>query len=213
MTEPGSPSGDPRGPTDRIGQIRDELRCLSCRYPLRGLNGDIVTCPECGRAHNVANIIANRWRGRWYRAPGFNLLATPLLAAVGWCLVIALASVLAQHSDDFLHIVAWIASAVAILVWIALIGRVVDRFGRGAILLTLLIQLIFPLYLIALIALLVLSTALIEARGGPPMLVAVGAAGVAIAAISIAKVLQRLVARRCIRLHLHRLSDEGTMRP
>lgn len=49
---------------------------------MRGLSGDIVKCPECGRECDVAALVTMRWTGKWYKAPGLNRLILPVLVAV-----------------------------------------------------------------------------------------------------------------------------------
>jgi hypothetical protein len=77
----------------RVAQIREELSCPQCEYSLRGVPGDVATCPECGTECDLARLIANQWVGPWYRAPGFNRVLIPVtFASIGvWVVLIVLA--------------------------------------------------------------------------------------------------------------------------
>ena len=61
-----------------VREIQADLACPQCQYNLRGLRGEIVSCPECGARCDVARLIAARWEKPWYKAPLFNLLALPV---------------------------------------------------------------------------------------------------------------------------------------
>jgi hypothetical protein len=73
--------------TSHIEEIRADLACPQCQYNLRGLQGELVACPECGTRCDVAQLIARQWQKPWYHAPGFNRLAIPAawfyLAGIG----------------------------------------------------------------------------------------------------------------------------------
>jgi hypothetical protein len=75
----------------RVAQIREELTCPQCEYSLRGVPGDVATCPECGTQCDLARLIVNQWTGPWYRAPGFHRVLVPVTCAgIGVWVVIAL---------------------------------------------------------------------------------------------------------------------------
>ncbi|MHC4775344.1 MAG: hypothetical protein ACYTBR_08770, partial [Planctomycetota bacterium] len=76
----------------RVAQIREELTCPQCEYSLRGVPGDVATCPECGTQCDLARLIVNQWTGPWYRAPGFHRVLVPVTCAgIGvWVVLIAL---------------------------------------------------------------------------------------------------------------------------
>ena len=42
---------------EQIEKLREEAICPGCKYSLRGLPGEVVTCPECGREINIALLI------------------------------------------------------------------------------------------------------------------------------------------------------------
>ena len=67
--------------------IRDSLVCLKCGYSLRGLGGDVVTCPECGERNNAAEMAAGQWNRRWYEVPLFHELKTPCTWAIASSIV------------------------------------------------------------------------------------------------------------------------------
>ena len=66
--------------------------CPNCRYDLRGLTGDVVTCPECGTRCDVAAMLSRRWRKPW--APGYHLLLRPM----AWLLLFGALGALASNT-------------------------------------------------------------------------------------------------------------------
>ncbi|MGH8629185.1 MAG: hypothetical protein ACREU7_00265 [Burkholderiales bacterium] len=48
---------DVRAPEPQDAALAADLFCLQCGYNLRGLSGDPIRCPECGRVHDI---------GAWY---------------------------------------------------------------------------------------------------------------------------------------------------
>jgi hypothetical protein len=70
-------------PLNKVDQIRQDLACPGCQYNLRGLSGVRVTCPECGQGINIAQLIARKWTGAWYRAPGYSRVFFTRAARVG----------------------------------------------------------------------------------------------------------------------------------
>jgi len=60
-----------------IEEIQRDLACPQCEYNLRGLQGAIVTCPECGRECDVAKMVSQRWTQPWHKAPGLSTIYSP----------------------------------------------------------------------------------------------------------------------------------------
>ncbi len=195
----------------------DELKCFSCGYELRGLTGNVVTCPECGRQHNVTNMIIKQWNGPWYRAPGFKLLGLPLLAPVAWCFVMGACGLLFINSPGNFTAVFWVATLGAVVGWFALMYRALTKYRRRiGIVLTVMVQLIFPLYTVGLFSVFVIPVMIyFEIDTGEDVPVAVFAVCATVAGFMflLAYGVQRIFARLCIRTHVRRLSDEGTIRP
>jgi hypothetical protein len=75
---------------EQVGQLRDKAVCPACEYSLRGLAGDVVTCPECGRGVDVARLLSHQWTGKWHNVPGYTDLIMPVM----WLLSGSLASAL-----------------------------------------------------------------------------------------------------------------------
>ncbi len=42
---------------ERVNEIQQDLDCPHCEYNLRGLLGDVVSCPECGEICDVAKLV------------------------------------------------------------------------------------------------------------------------------------------------------------
>jgi len=73
----------------QIETIQRDLACPTCEYNLRGLRGAVVECPECGTRCDVAELIARKWTGPWYRAPGLMMLELPaVVVSVGLSFVV-----------------------------------------------------------------------------------------------------------------------------
>ena len=77
----------------QLEKLRDEATCPSCEYSLRGLAGDVVTCPECGCMVEIVDLLAGRWKQPLRNAPYFNLLTIP----VGWLLISSILFVFSMY--------------------------------------------------------------------------------------------------------------------
>src|SRR5688572_12808451 len=73
---------------EHVETLRESLACPACAYSLRGLEGDDITCPECGLEINVPALISQQWSRPWWEAPLYNTIALPL----AWALLILMAS-------------------------------------------------------------------------------------------------------------------------
>jgi hypothetical protein len=62
-----------------LREISQDITCPGCGYNLRSMTGDVVTCPECGRSCDVAELIRRYWVGSWRRLPKLDTLAWPAL--------------------------------------------------------------------------------------------------------------------------------------
>jgi hypothetical protein len=81
-------------------RIQDNLVCPQCDYSLRGLNGPVVNCPECGLQCDLALMIARRWEGSWTQAPGYSELLHPVVVFSTTPAVVLLALVYEFHTLD-----------------------------------------------------------------------------------------------------------------
>ncbi len=118
-------------PAEKAQRIRDELTCPSCSYSLRGLAGDVVTCPECGHECNIVAMMTRQWTGPWYDAPGFSKLLWPLV----WLMIGSVLGLMALVIDASLVdgpgaiTVVWYL--LVVVVWLALLGNVIDIPTKG----------------------------------------------------------------------------------
>lgn len=78
----------------RIEEITRDLACPACQYNLRGLRGAVVTCPECGAACDVAELVTRRWTRPWWEAPGYNKIVYPTAVALVGCVSLGVAQIL-----------------------------------------------------------------------------------------------------------------------
>jgi hypothetical protein len=73
---------------EHLAGLRADLHCERCKYNLRGLEGSVVICPECGMSCDVEAILSRKWEIPWHKAPGLKSLATPVAAGLA-CSVVA----------------------------------------------------------------------------------------------------------------------------
>jgi len=69
-------------PHSHLAENRRDIACPGCDYNLRGLRGDVVTCPECGATCDIGQLVARRWTKPWYYAPGLNWVMLPCAYAL-----------------------------------------------------------------------------------------------------------------------------------
>lgn len=82
--------------TDKPSAIEEVLRdvyCPDCQYNLRGLLGNDVKCPECGRTCDIAELVSIQWTKPWYKAPYFNMLCLPLYFGILSIFVVPIVSI------------------------------------------------------------------------------------------------------------------------
>jgi len=90
-----------------------DLYCLSCGYNLRGLAGDPIRCPECGRSNPVATLVGTdadaEGRGRELRAAlDVSVVAELLLAGAVVAVPLLPCAVLLLLSGTVLFVPAWL---------------------------------------------------------------------------------------------------------
>ncbi|MFI4861310.1 MAG: hypothetical protein ACIAXF_11580 [Phycisphaerales bacterium JB063] len=214
----------PAGP--RSGWETD-LGCPQCGYNLRGLpyvargrgepgSGLLVDCPECGVRSDLGELAQRRWDKPWYKAPGFNLMTSP----VAWLLLCGVGSVLfsvalrdaMRGSASMLMLMAF--SMIVLTGWIGLLVWVYHRCGGVVgVLFSLLGHVIFVGYLAGLI--LVVSGAIstvvffIDRRPGGSfeamrLALAIGMLLGGVVLFVVGRICEKQVAGHCIRVYLRR---------
>lgn len=115
----------------RVAQIREELCCPQCGYSLRGVPGDVGTCPECGIECDLTRMIVNQWTGPWYHAPKFSQVLAPLaIVSLGmWGVLIVFA--FEMQLDRTPTYTALAAGALAVA-WLCLMWRLRNMMLDGA---------------------------------------------------------------------------------
>ena len=133
-----SPSGEqpPR-------EIHQDLPCPGCGYNLRGLAGDVVSCPECGQSCDVAQLSNAGNVLSWRLAPGLGILTAPavwllLAPTVTACLIALTLSVFQdalpwpRNTDDACLVFLGLGAVVIAPVWGWLMYRA-WRYWPGAV--------------------------------------------------------------------------------
>ena len=62
-------------------EVRADVHCPSCQHNLRGLQGRVVECPECGHRCDIAALIQLKWNRSWRDTPYMPMVMAP--ASVG----------------------------------------------------------------------------------------------------------------------------------
>lgn len=192
------------------------LACPQCKYSLQGLNGSIVTCPECGFNVDVAKAVTSRWSKPWHRAPGLNILILPLAwlvcGAMGVFILLGIELGALGRSWPFVSIVAATLIVIVWILWLYLMRR---RLENGlAVPLCLLGHAIFVGYLLG-IGLLIVGPVRaymalqfgLAAAAIPAILTLIGAA-----IIVLGRHGEKFIAAHCIRQHLIDRTKADTMR-
>ncbi|MHC4216961.1 MAG: hypothetical protein ACYSU7_00760 [Planctomycetota bacterium] len=201
------------GRRDQVARIREVLCCPQCEYSLRGVRGDVATCPECGTKLDLARLIVSQWSGPWYRAPGFNRVLAPVTwAAISpWGVLLMFAFELAGARTP---VYAMAAGGAVVLVWIGLMWRLKRMIpGGAAMLLALLAHGILVGYAAGAVAVITLVWRAIVAGS---FLVAAPTVAATLPALGLLWACRRgekYIAQRCIRQHLVRMAQPDPPTP
>ena len=159
-----------------VDEIHAALTCPDCDYPLRGLPGPELDCPECGRPIDLTQLVTQRWTQPWYRAPKLNRAMLPVAVALVGMIGCGLASFPAGpgRSPAF-----WWIGLIGLGLWLTAMTFSQKCFAnrREGIALALLGHLSLALYLMAMMLGLILFATCFSASapepasersGGPP---------------------------------------------
>lgn len=188
-----------------VNRITRDIGCPACGYNLRGLAGDIVTCPECGHRADRARLVSDRWTRPWYKAPGLNTVQWPaaalLLMFVAWFFA---AMIVHEAILRPSVVIATVLSAAA--VWSLLMSRAYRVFGSiEGLVIALLVHALVVAYFVVLGAVIGAILACIgdlmtgDAVGAMIALI-IGAVAITLA-IGL-RWIERYIARRCIARYL-----------
>ena len=190
---------------DKAAAIRGELRCPQCDYSLRGLAGNIVTCPECGLLCDIARMVTSRWIGPWWEAPGYTRLVRPVAWAVfaaAGCFVAS--GSIVQSRFDTTVVISMIGVLLAIpIIWMALMWHAHRLFpdGRG-LPLALLAHALFAGYLAATIGIAAGLIQLVWGFNPGRLIVAIVILPLMIALFWLCRRGERYIAEQCIRKYV-----------
>ena len=186
--------------------IRDSLLCLKCSYSLRGLSGDVVTCPECGERNNAAEMVAGQWNRRWYEVPLFHELKTPCTWALATAIVafsVFLVLLVIAPTLWYVPIGGWFTG---VIVWIVLLRRAERRFGNmSGVALALLFHVVVGARIAAPI-LFIVGIVVLGLTGGDleGLLFSLALLVVVPLLWWLASVCERFIGKRCVRQYLRR---------
>lgn len=115
----------------QVEMLKDDAVCPGCDYALRGLQGDVVTCPECGQTIDLVRLLAIDWNRPWYDVPGFESLLLPLV----WPMIGGLAALVAWGLAAVSNETPWLGASfliVTILGWALSIWRRRAQLDNGS---------------------------------------------------------------------------------
>ena len=192
-----------------VDGIQRDLECPQCEYNLRGLRGDIVSCPECGAVCDVAKLVSQRWTKPWHQAPWLTRLYLPtawaVLAGMAW---LSMYPVLRETGRSLVLLAGLAGLAIwCRLMWMA---RAVFRSNEG-LYLALAGHLILAGYLLGVVGVFfgiagaaeTFSTDALRSLGFAVMTV------VSAVAVPLCYRAEKMVAKRCIRRYLARQAGAG----
>lgn len=143
--------------TDNARRLRDELTCPQCDYLLRGLEGAVVICPECGTRCDITLMMTRQWTAPWFRAPGFTKLMLPLTWLAVWSMGLVLGLLYETLEVRDVPYVSLCLYASVLVGWIALLRWVRNTGGEGkGWKLALLAHVLFAGYIVSIFALLMM---------------------------------------------------------
>lgn len=198
------------GSEAHLAAITEDLACPTCGYNLRGLVGNVVTCPECGHRVDRAKLAAARWARPWYRAPGLMTLQWPVAVAFGSAVFMpVIAALPTGNQTTFLYVII-LVPVVSLALWTLLMVRAVRYFRRlEGVWLALLMHVLFAGYFVCFVGgFLFCFAAAVRAFGMPNAHWTAGVvsliAGLALITFGalVLRRIERFIAARCIRRHL-----------
>ena len=192
---------------DSLDPTREELCCLSCDYSLRGLPGDVVTCPECGARWNVIRLQTLVRVLSWHDTPGMGKMWAP----AWWlfcCSIVMLVVIFAFPPSA--EATAWVVALIVTMLagWILFLRPNYTFFNDvKGLLICILAHGVFVGYLVGI--LLLLTTAVVGCFSYydaqifiPPFVVAVVGTALAVASLFTAYRATKYIGRQCLRQHL-----------
>ncbi|MHC4080577.1 MAG: hypothetical protein ACYS15_05055 [Planctomycetota bacterium] len=186
----------------KVARIREALCCPQCGYSLRGVPGDVGTCPECGIECDLGRLIVNQWTGPWHHAPKFNQVLAPLTTVslgVWGVLLVFTVEMQLQRTPTYTAL----ASGSLVVAWLCLMWRLRNLMLDGAAMgLALLAHGIFAGYVVSLVGTIWLLWLAISAGS---LMVAAPALAALLPVVGLAWVCRRgekYIAARCIRQYL-----------
>jgi len=192
-----------------VDALHMNLECPQCAYNLRGLLGDVVTCPECGLTCDLAKLIANRWTAQWHKAPKLSTLALPTACMVGAFLVWMTVAIIVSLGGSGRPPIEWIGLIVLLMALVPYGLAIRRAFGvfddlRG-VWLALLNHAIFIGYIGSFLTVLFTT---IKATASGAIVTALGLVSVAIVLALVVGIYlacrrgEQFIARACIRRYL-----------
>lgn len=203
---------------DKVDTIQRDLACPQCEYNLRGLQGDVVHCPECGLGVDVARLITSRWTGPWHKAPGLLIIEIPVLVVVvgfvAWAVAFVTISTFEPLGKPLDMVLIWSFAAVLVGIWIWRVlraGRVFSVPLKGE-LFAVLSHLVLFLYVVGLFTPLVYVGIIIFEIGIQAdvmtTITRIAILGGLLSSLLVARWIERWMAQQCIREYLKRSAGQ-----
>ena len=188
---------------EHLAGLRADLHCQGCNYNLRGLEGTVVICPECGISCDVEAILSRKWEIPWHKAPGLNALAEPAAAAVAG-LAVALPGIGAMSASGF-ETLTPVLMLLPLAAWAGYTARLVSLSGAEAGWISVGVTLLVPVFAIALLITIlsgVTTVGLLLQGESEEAAIMAGITAVAAGLVFLCRRAEVSVARWCIRRHL-----------
>lgn len=185
----------------QIEKLCDEAMCPECEYSLRGLSGEVVVCPECGRAIDLVSLLNSRWEGSWHNLPTFQAVVRPVFMLI--LLLIGLFVGIAADGIRNHQLIGMLLSCFAVTMWGWKMVGVWRRFKRiEAIKLSLLAILVYAGYLLGFFCVFMILLALVSPSGIGQVVIGVVLFLAGIAILVTSHISDRYLASQCVRLYL-----------
>lgn len=184
-----------------LEMLRDEAMCPQCEYSLRGLDGDVVTCPECGVNVDIVTLIKIQWNGSWHQLPTYKAISAPAFVLV--FLMIGMFVGLLADGIKHHEAIGLAISSYLIALWSWRMFKLWNRFEGGyALKISLLAHVVFAGYLIGIFCVFMILISFVSPTGFMQIAVGIILFAMGVAILVACQFGERYVSSLCVRLYL-----------